>query len=75
MRLRPVLVALAAAAIAMLASQGEAQSLRPCNRTPLQSWFNIGEQCQTRDGRICTLISVKGDRTGNWSCTRGKGKR
>lgn len=66
---------LALLAVGLASASAGAQTIRPCPKAPLQGgWFYIGDRCRKPDGRICTLISVNGDRTGNWSCTSGKGK-
>ncbi|HRD78875.1 MAG TPA: hypothetical protein PK264_23535 [Hyphomicrobiaceae bacterium] len=42
----------------------------PCPTRPLSAWFQIGQQCRTKDGRVCTLIGVLANKQGNWSCRR-----
>jgi hypothetical protein len=59
----------------VLAALGWAESaahaaIPPCPDRPLGAWFRIGEQCRTKDGRVCTLIGVKANKQGIWSCRR-----
>lgn len=65
------LVLLSGSALAT-AAPSQAQ-VPPCPDRPLGAWFKIGDQCRLKDGRTCTLLSVKANMQGNWSCRRVKG--
>ena len=53
---------------ALLLISTAAMAIPPCPTQPLGAWFRVGEQCRTKDGRICTLIGVKANKQGIWSC-------
>ncbi len=70
---RAILAFAALASLALTLSLPAFSQIPPCPDRPLGAWFKIGDQCRLKDGRVCTLISVKANLQGNWSCRRVKG--